>query len=72
MSGWAIEVRVPPGSRAATAAQRTGPGPGGRAIFSGMEQDEAAGFLTVLDHEAFAPIEEVCDAGWWAVGARCR
>jgi ribosomal protein L11 methylase PrmA len=46
--------------------------PGGRAIFSGMEQEEAAGFLTVLDHEASAPIEEVCDAGWWAVASRCR
>ena len=46
--------------------------PGGRAVFSGMEQEEAKGFLTVLDQEAFAPIDEVCDAGWWAVAARCR
>jgi len=46
--------------------------PAGRVIFSGMEQEEAEEFLTVLEHEAFAPIEELCDAGWWAVTARCR
>ena len=105
MSGWAIEVRGPPGSRAATAArlvewtelavEEQADGtlvsfaptrfdtralvssleeafPAGRAIFSGMEQEEAVGFLTVLDQEAFDPVDEVCDAGWWAGTARRR
>ena len=100
MSGWAIEGRVPSGSRAATAARlvewteradgtlgslaptrfdtRTLVSsleeafPVGRAIFSDMEQDEAVGFLTVLNQEAFDPIDDVCDAGWWAGTARRR
>ncbi|NNG17168.1 MAG: hypothetical protein HKM89_11875 [Gemmatimonadales bacterium] len=103
MSGWAIEVRVPPGSRAATAARlvewtelaveeradgtpnilqtvnsallptiRQALRPAGRAIFAGMEQEEAEEFLTMLNQEAFDPIDEECDAGWWAVAAHCR
>jgi ribosomal protein L11 methyltransferase len=46
--------------------------PAGRAIFSGMEQEEAEEFRVLLNREAFDPIDEDCDAGWWAVAARCR
>ncbi|MEO8090026.1 MAG: 50S ribosomal protein L11 methyltransferase [Gemmatimonadales bacterium] len=45
--------------------------PGGRAIFSGMEQDEASEFRSALRDAGFAVVQETIDAGWWAVAARC-
>lgn len=44
--------------------------PGGVAIFSGMERAEAPLFLPVLASAGWDAIEEVEDAGWWAVAAR--
>jgi ribosomal protein L11 methyltransferase len=44
--------------------------PGGVAIFSGMEQDEAPEFLAALEAARFKPIHETVDAGWWAVAAK--
>lgn len=44
--------------------------PGGVAIFSGMEVEEAALFRPVLAEQGFAMEAEVEDAGWWAVAAR--
>ena len=44
--------------------------PGGLAIFSGMEESEASLFRPVLTAAGFAVVEEVTDAGWWAVAAR--
>jgi ribosomal protein L11 methyltransferase len=43
--------------------------PGGRAIFSGMEEAEAGLFRPVLEACGLLPSDEVTDAGWWAVGA---
>ncbi|MDQ3427726.1 MAG: 50S ribosomal protein L11 methyltransferase [Gemmatimonadota bacterium] len=43
--------------------------PGGIAIFSGMEQSEAAEFRTPLSSAGFRIVEETADAGWWAVAA---
>ena len=45
-------------------------GPGGTAIFSGMEESEAAAFLPELAAAGFAPVAEARDGGWWAVAAR--
>lgn len=77
MSGRAIEVRVALGSRAATAAQALVSSleeafPVGRAIFSHMEQEEAVGLLMVLNQEAFDPIDDIRDVGWWTGTARRR
>ena len=44
--------------------------PGGVAIFSGMEEAEAPLFRPVLAPAGFAVVDEVLDAGWWAVAAR--
>ncbi len=44
--------------------------PGGTAIFSGMEEAEAAAFLPELAAAGFAPVGEARDGGWWAVAAR--
>ena len=44
--------------------------PGGLAIFSGMELPEAPLFRPALDSAGFAVVDEVTDAGWWAVAAR--
>lgn len=44
--------------------------PGGIAIFSGMEEGEAPLFRPVLMAAGFDPLEEVRDAGWWAISAR--
>ncbi len=44
--------------------------PAGLAIFSGMEEPEAVLFRPVLAAAAFEIIDEVIDAGWWAVAAR--
>ncbi len=44
--------------------------PGGLAIFAGMEEVEARLFRPVLADAGFAAVEEVTDAGWWAVAAR--
>jgi ribosomal protein L11 methyltransferase len=46
--------------------------PGGLAIFSGMETAEAELFRPALEPAGFAPVDEVIDAGWWAVAARRR
>lgn len=44
--------------------------PGGIAIFSGMEASEAAEFRAALAEHRFAEVDDVVDAGWWAVAAR--
>jgi ribosomal protein L11 methyltransferase len=44
--------------------------PGGIAIFSGMEEQEAPLFRPPLASAGFEPLDEVVDAGWWAVAAR--
>ncbi len=44
----------------------------GVAIFSGMEVDEAALFLPVLDAAGFAVVDQQTDTGWWGVAARRR
>ncbi len=44
--------------------------PGGVAIFSGMETPERELFLPVLADNGWEPVDEVTDAGWWAVTAR--
>lgn len=43
--------------------------PGGTAIFSGMEQAEAALFLPELTGAGFALTGQVVEEGWWAVAA---
>jgi len=43
--------------------------PGGAAIFSGMERAEANLFRPVLAAAGLSPVDEVEDAGWWAVAA---
>jgi ribosomal protein L11 methyltransferase len=44
--------------------------PGGIAIFSGMEEAEGPLFRPVLEAAGFTIVDEVIDAGWWAVAAR--
>jgi ribosomal protein L11 methyltransferase len=44
-------------------------GPGGLAIFSGMEAMEAAAFRPVLTAAGLIERDEVLDTGWWAVAA---
>ena len=44
--------------------------PGGLVIFSGMEEAEAPLFRPVLHDAGFVIVDEVTDAGWWAVAAR--
>jgi ribosomal protein L11 methyltransferase len=44
--------------------------PAGLAIFAGMESVEAELFWPVLSSAGFAVLDEVLDAGWWAVAAR--
>jgi ribosomal protein L11 methyltransferase len=44
--------------------------PGGLAVFSGMEQAEAAEFRQTLVGAGFAVVQETVDAGWWGVAAR--
>ncbi|MEP6571944.1 MAG: 50S ribosomal protein L11 methyltransferase [Gemmatimonadota bacterium] len=44
--------------------------PGGIAIFSGMEATEAPEFRAPLVAAGFEIVEEIIDAGWWAVAAR--
>jgi ribosomal protein L11 methyltransferase len=43
--------------------------PGGLAIFSGMELNEAPEFREALDSGGFTLVEETVDGGWWAVAA---
>ncbi len=51
-------------------AIRQGTRPGGLAIFSGMEEAEAPLFRPVLEAASFSIVDEVIDAGWWALAAR--
>jgi ribosomal protein L11 methyltransferase len=44
--------------------------PGGIAIFAGMEEPEADLFRPALTTRGFRVLDEVTDAGWWAVAAR--
>ena len=44
--------------------------PGGLAVFAGMEVAEAEIFRPVLARAGFTPLDEIVDAGWWAVAAR--
>jgi ribosomal protein L11 methyltransferase len=44
--------------------------PGGLAIFSGMEETEAALFRAALASARFPVIEEQSDSGWWGAAAR--
>ena len=44
--------------------------PGGLAIFSGMEQAEAAEFRESLRAAEFDLVREASDSGWWGVAAR--
>ncbi|HEU5169044.1 MAG TPA: 50S ribosomal protein L11 methyltransferase [Gemmatimonadales bacterium] len=46
--------------------------PGGLAVFAGMEAPEAPLFRDALTAAAFDPVDEITDAGWWAVAARPR
>jgi ribosomal protein L11 methyltransferase len=46
--------------------------PGGVAIFSGMEVEEAPLFLPSLEAAGFVVEEERMDTGWWGVAARRR
>ena len=43
---------------------------GGVAIFSGMEEAEQSLFAPLLEREGWHVIDEMRDAGWWAVAAR--
>ena len=43
--------------------------PGGLAVFSGMEETEAAEFRRALEAARLSPRDEVVDTGWWAVAA---
>ena len=43
--------------------------PGGVAIFSGMEQDEADQFRGDLTAAGFRQLQETLDSGWWGVAA---
>jgi ribosomal protein L11 methyltransferase len=44
--------------------------PAGLAVFAGMEAAEADVFRPVLARAGFTPVDEIVDAGWWAVAAR--
>jgi len=44
--------------------------PEGLALFSGMEEAEAPRFRPMLEASGFQVVDEVTDAGWWAVAAR--
>ncbi|MCU0621892.1 MAG: 50S ribosomal protein L11 methyltransferase [Gemmatimonadales bacterium] len=44
--------------------------PRGLAIFSGMEATEASEFRAALAEQRFTEVDDVVDAGWWAVAAR--
>jgi ribosomal protein L11 methyltransferase len=44
--------------------------PGGIAVFSGMEASESALFREALARTRLVEIDEVVDAGWWAVATR--
>ena len=46
--------------------------PGGLAVFSGMETQEAGEFRHALTAAGLSPVDEVVDAGWWAVAAARR
>ena len=46
--------------------------PGGIAIFAGMESSEAEIFRPALAGAGLTVIDEVRDAGWWAVAAQRR
>jgi len=46
--------------------------PGGRVILAGMEAAESSLFRPPLDATGFVAVEEVTDAGWWAVVAERR
>lgn len=43
--------------------------PGGLAVFSGMEEQEAEDFRRALENAGFRTRDETTDAGWWAVAA---
>ncbi len=43
--------------------------PGGRAVFAGMEAEEAEAFRSALAGAGFVEIDDAADAGWWAVAA---
>jgi ribosomal protein L11 methyltransferase len=45
-------------------------GPGGIAIFSGMEQPESADFQRALADAGFVALQEAVDSGWWGVAAQ--
>lgn len=45
-------------------------GPGGLAIFAGMELPERDRFLPALRDAAFEPVDEVVDDAWWGVVGR--
>ena len=47
-------------------------GPGGLAIFAGMELPERARFLSALGDAGFEPADEVVDESWWGVVGRRR
>jgi ribosomal protein L11 methyltransferase len=44
--------------------------PGGRALFSGMEQSEAELFRAPLRAQGFTLLDEVVDENWWSVAVR--
>jgi ribosomal protein L11 methyltransferase len=44
----------------------------GVAVFSGMEEEEAAEFLAALADARFDVVEQRTDDGWWAVAAKPR
>jgi ribosomal protein L11 methyltransferase len=46
--------------------------PGGVAIFSGMESAEAPLFRPVLETAGYTALDEIEDAGWWAIAVRRR
>jgi len=47
-------------------------GPGGLAIFAGMEVPERELFLPALGDAGFDAVDEVVDEGWWSVAGRRR
>ena len=47
-------------------------GPGGLAIFAGMEVAERARFLSALGDAGFEPADDVVDESWWGVVGRRR
>jgi ribosomal protein L11 methyltransferase len=46
--------------------------PRGRAVFAGMESEEAPAFLAALEAAGFAAADQASDAGWWGVAAEAR